>query len=89
MNEKLASEFDAYCEEKALEHAKSGPLNDGITAIHKAGWAAGRRAGFDEGFVAGRSAISGTRVLAVWVAIAVGIALGVYVFGVTITWNQP
>lgn len=81
--------LDAYFEDMAIEHANSDALNDGIKAIHRAGWAAGRGHGFRAGLREGRSSSSGVRILGVWAAIALGIALGVWMFSVTLIWVQP
>jgi len=81
--------LEAHFTEMALEHAKSDALNDGIRAIHRAGWAAGREHGFRAGLREGKSAASGLRIVGVWVAIALGVALGLWVFSVTLMWVKP
>jgi hypothetical protein len=73
-------------EKAALDHAKCDPLNDGIRAIHAAGWAAGRSQGFKDGFAEGRRTLSGARSILVPLLLVAGAAFGVWLFGITLTF---
>ena len=70
----------------AKEHANNDVVLEAISAIHAAGWAAGKRRGYDEGFNDGRKALSGFRAVFTPFLVFAGAALGVWLFGITLRY---
>lgn len=72
--------------ENALTHPDKNIVNAGVESIYLAGWSAGRRHGYEMGFSHGKSTLTGKSLVGVWAAIMLGVALGVYVFSLTLSW---
>ena len=70
----------------AKEHASNDVVLEAVSAIHAAGWAAGKRRGYDEGFNDGRKALSGFRAVFTPFLVIAGAALGLWAFAVTLRY---